>query len=69
MLGDVVKEYRCKKKMSRADLSRISGVSYRAIEFIENGETDNPTLKTLEAIAGALEITVEDLIKRKKGTF
>ena len=62
MLSENVKEFRCKKGLSKADLARISGVSYRTIEFIEKGKIDNPTLKTLKALSMSLEVSVEELI-------
>lgn len=63
MLGQKVKRYREERKYSKMKLSRISGVSHRTIEFLENGKIDNPTLKTLTALAEALKVNVEELIK------
>lgn len=63
MLSEKVKKYREERKFSKMELSRISGVSHRTIEFLENGKIDNPTLKTLVSLARALKVDVEELIK------
>lgn len=63
MLSDKVKKYRCERKLSKMELSRVSGISHRTIEFLENGKIDNPTLKTLKALSNAFGVDIEDLIK------
>lgn len=63
MLSDKLKKCRCERNLSKMELSRISGISHRTIEFLENGKIDNPTLKTLKALSKAFGVDVEDLIK------
>ena len=38
-------------------------LSKRTIEFIEVGKQDNPTLKTIKALAKELGISIEELVK------
>ncbi len=59
-LGKKVKEYRTKKGLSQELLAEDSGLSYRTIQRIENGES-KPTGDTLNRIAASLDVTPEDL--------
>lgn len=51
------------KGWSQEALADKSGVGCRTIGYIENGE-GLPTLKTLEALAKALEVSVMVLIEK-----
>jgi len=62
MLGEKVKKYRCERNMTKAELSRRTGLSVRSIEFIEKGKVYNPTLNTLIRLATTFGVKVEDLI-------
>lgn len=48
--------------LSQKGLARESGVSRFGIRQYENGETDNPTIKTVRALAKALGVNLSDLI-------
>lgn len=61
-LGKNLKRLRLKKKLSQGDLSKSLGVDRAYISNIENGRM-NPTLSTLEKIAGALGISSSELLK------
>jgi phage repressor protein C with HTH and peptisase S24 domain len=52
-----------KKIKSQSELSRRSGVSQPAINRILQGVTENPDYETLEKLASAFEITVDELTK------
>ncbi len=56
-----LKEIREKKGISILNLSRKSGISERYLRFIEKGEK-TPSLKTAQAIASALNVTIEDIL-------
>lgn len=62
MLDKNLKTKREEKGYSKMELAKLSGVARRTIEFIEYKKV-SPTLKTLEALAKALDTNVEDLIK------
>jgi transcriptional regulator with XRE-family HTH domain len=61
-LGENLRMLRLKKNMSQGDLSLALNVDRAYISNIENGRM-NPTLSTLEKIAGALGISSSELIK------
>ena len=61
-LGENLKRFRLKKKLSQGNLSKSMAVNRAYISNIENGRM-NPTLSTLEKIAGALGISSSELLK------
>lgn len=63
MLSKNLKKYRIKNKISKTELARRTKLSKRTIEFIEVGKQDNPTLKTIKALANELGISIEELVK------
>lgn len=63
MLSKNLKKYRTKNKISKTELARRTKLSKRTIEFIEAGKQDNPTLKTIKALAKELGISIEELVK------
>ena len=56
-----VKEARLKRGMSQAELEKRSGVSQAAISCIELGTRTNVGIKTLEALARALECPLNEI--------
>lgn len=63
-MNNHVKMYRKKQGLTQADLANRAGLNIRQIQKIENGEvqTENITLKTMQAIAQALNAKIVDLI-------
>ena len=61
-LGENLRKLRLKKNMSQVDLATALNVDRAYISNIENGRM-NPTLSTLEKIAGALGISMSELVK------
>lgn len=59
-----IKTYRKKQGLTQTDLANRAGLNIRQIQKIENGEvqTKNITLKTMQAIAQALNAKIDDLI-------
>lgn len=62
MYGDKIKELRESKGLGVNELSRLSGVSAGYISALERGDKQNPSPKTLEKLANALDTTVTGLI-------
>ena len=58
----LVEEYRKRRKLNQAQLSKISGVPQPMISMIETGSVPNPTICTMSRLANALRCTVDDLI-------
>ena len=63
-IGKNIRRYRKKLGLSQDKLSKIAGVAYNTIVKIESGENSNPTIETLTKIAEALNIDVNDLLKK-----
>lgn len=63
-MNNYVKTYRKKQGLTQTDLANRAGLNIRQIQKIENGEvnTENITLKTMQAIAQALHVKIDDLI-------
>src|SRR5947209_6132768 len=64
-LGRLVKDLRDKKGWTQEELAEKSGLSIRAIQRIEAGETKRPNSDTLQRLATALEIDVAELQKAR----
>lgn len=63
MLGDNIRRIRKSKRISINNLSKASGVSLGYLSDIENDKGVNPTKDTLEKLAAALEVTVDEFFK------
>lgn len=63
-MNNHVKMYRKKQGLTQADLANRVGLNIRQIQKIENGEvqTENITLKTMQAIAQVFNAKIDDLI-------
>lgn len=60
-MNNKVKEVRIKNGMTQHELSKRSGLSRQCISSIENGRSFVFTNITMEKIASALEVKVEDI--------
>lgn len=58
-----MKKLRQKMDISQDRLSKLADVSANTIAKLETDPEPNPTLETLQAIAKALEVSVDELIK------
>lgn len=63
MLSENLKRIRTEQRYNRKQLSEIAGVTPTTIQMIENGENDNPNLKTLLGLSKALKVSITTLIK------
>lgn len=63
-MNNCIKTYRKKQGLTQTDLANRAELNIRQIQKIENGEaqTENVTLKTMQAIAQALNAKIDDLI-------
>ena len=62
-LAKNIKKLRKQKGLSQDRLSKLADVSNNTIIKIESGGIQNPTIKTVQKIARALSISVDDLLK------
>lgn len=60
-----LKELREKRGLTQEQLADLSGVNQSAISFIENGTTASPKLDTLQKLARALGVSLEELVDDK----
>ena len=61
-LGDNIKRIREAKGMTQGDLCRKLEIDRAYMSNVESGKK-NPTLATIERIAGALGVSIEELMK------
>lgn len=61
-LGKNLKQIRESKGLTQGDIAKELGVSRGYISNIENGKM-NPTLATIENIAKAIKVSMDELIK------
>ena len=58
-----IKKLRKAKHLSQDKLSRLADVSHATIIKIESGGIQNPTIDTVQKIAKALGVSLDDLMK------
>lgn len=58
-----VKKIRKKKGISQDKLSKLAEVAYNTIIKIESGAIQNPTIETVQKIAKALGVSLNELTK------
>lgn len=59
--GIKVRELRLKKGYTSRDLARISHLSKSYVEELERGDKTNPSFATVEKLADALNVLIDDL--------
>ena len=60
-VGDAIRRYRRKRKLTQEALASVSGVTATTIARLETGR-NVPRVSTLTAIAAALGVTVHELL-------
>ncbi|MBU5436391.1 helix-turn-helix domain-containing protein [Tissierella sp. MSJ-40] len=63
MLGDRIKFFKDKKQLSTKQLSELTGLTAAYLSMIENNKRTNPSKETIEKLANALEVPIEELFK------
>ncbi|MBU1246652.1 helix-turn-helix domain-containing protein [Patescibacteria group bacterium] len=63
-IGKNIKRYRQEKELSQDKLSKLADLSLNTVVKIELEESPNPTIETIQKIAKALEVSVDDLLKK-----
>ena len=62
-----VRDYRKEKRMTQKELAEKSGVTQSNISRIENKDC-RPSIKTAQALAKALDCTIDDLLREPEET-
>ena len=63
-IGKNIKRLRQEKELSQDKLSKLADLSLNTVVKIELDESPNPTIETIQRIAKALEVSVENLLKK-----
>ncbi len=63
MLADNLKKLRKLRNLSQEELARKAGITYSTLIKLESGANKNPTVKTLQQLTRALEVTLDELVK------
>lgn len=58
-----IKKYRTEKGLSQDKLARLADIAHATIIKIESGGIQSPTIDTVQKIAKALGVGLEDLTK------
>ena len=65
MLAENIKRYRMERDLSQEQLAQKAGITYSTLAKLESGANQNPTVRTLQQVAGALGVTLDDLLTEK----
>ena len=63
-IGKNIKRYRQEKGLSQDKLSKLADLSLNTVVKIELDDSPNPTIETIQRIAKALDVSVDDLLKK-----
>jgi len=63
VIAENIKKYRKKKGITQDKLARLADIAHATIIKIESGGIQSPTIDTVQKIAKALGVDLEDLIK------
>ena len=64
MLAENIKKLRKQRGLSQEELAKKAGVTYSTLIKLESGVNKNPTIKTIQQIASALEVTLDELTRK-----
>lgn len=60
-MGYKIKEAREERRLTQEELAKKSGVSRPTIVALESGKTEDVKISTLQKLAAALDMTVQDI--------
>ena len=63
-IGDKIKKLIKEKNMTQEELARKADIPYATLLKILNGTVENPTVKTMQKLARALEVSVDELLTK-----
>lgn len=61
-IGEKVKKLLQDKDMTQEELARKADIPYATLLKIVNGSVQNPTVNTMQKLAAALDVSVDDLL-------
>lgn len=63
-IGKNIKKFRQEKELSQDKLSKLADLSLNTVVKIELDESPNPTIETIQKIAKALGVSVDNLLTK-----
>lgn len=63
MLGQNIKKFRQKKKLTQDKLARVADIPYTSITKIETSVIKKPSAQTVAKIAKALNVSIDELME------
>lgn len=69
-LGEIIREYRLRNKMSMGDFAKASGISKPYVSMLEANKNSNggkpiaPSVETLQKVAYSLGISLDELLRK-----
>lgn len=63
LIGKNIKKLRKQKGLSQDQLSKLADISYNTVIKLELGGITNPSIDTLQKLAKALNVSVDDLLR------
>lgn len=61
MILNKLKEIKAEKRLTNQVIADLSGVPLSTVTRVFNGQTDNPNIQTIEDIAVAMGVSLEDI--------
>ena len=62
-ISENIKKMRAKLGLTQDDLARKADIKYTTLMKVESGTVNKPSVQTMDRIAKALCVSIEDLIK------
>jgi transcriptional regulator with XRE-family HTH domain len=62
-IGKNIKKLRKQKGLSQDRLSKLADISYNTVIKLESGGITNPSINTLQKLAKAFDVSVDELLK------
>jgi len=63
-IGKNIKRLRQRKGISQDNLSKLADISLNTVVKIELDQSPNPTLETIQKLAKALGVSLDDLVNK-----
>lgn len=63
-IGDKIKKLIKEKDMTQEELARKADIPYATLLKILNGTVENPTVRTMQKLSMALEVSVDELLTK-----
>jgi len=63
-IGKNIKRLRQEKGISQDKLSKLADISLNTVVKLELDQSPNPTLETIQKLAKAFDVSIDDLVKK-----